>query len=709
MRRAIEKLTFFVLSLALSSLVTFALFARLTNRAGSEPASLPLLVNTHPHDSRDLTLAAVREAAAGGRSAEHARGELARLGGAALPHVLPALESLDPAARGRVALALAPIARRMGVGGDDDFATPERAVVFFTRFWQDRSADFRAAAVRRKVERLAERALPLRRKEVIELDTFALPELLDALGRVQTADDVKRVERLSPVLAHITGVEFPLPEGPTVAEAARTATAWRDWAFDQGSDFVTLDGPGRLAAMVLQTRYFHFLAAMPRAVRGDDPEGSARLAEVLARARGSVPFVALSLVLAVALSTLLGRWLAFRERLERHVARGALLVAALPLAALGRRGVALGTAGLVASLVLGLTALLVLELQSPRRIDGRLRRAAARAGTLLPVTLASFIGAEAVLGRGLGLLAVDALRTNDLEALMWIGAVLSVTGSVAILLPDPAPPRRLRAESPRSIVPARPHARSVAALLGLLACFVLAALLRPAGTTAGTQLVHAAAMTLVTTGIATLTAAFVAFTLGVLAGGISRAADIALSRLLELSCALPQPLVACATFTFGSVIGAVLLGALRGVEVGHWLRLHLVERRIAEQLEPPGLGRAPLSPYLRRVLPAAVAPAMTSLALTAAWIATLEGAGAELGAPTSASLAALSVAPGGLGLAAFGLVTLLGAALSLLGRDLSPRERSDETPGMPLVLPLRRRIDSTRPPSAASGEGRPSR
>ena len=41
---------------------------------------------------------------------------LARLGGAALPYVVPELDNLPPAARGRVAVALAPIAERMGFG-----------------------------------------------------------------------------------------------------------------------------------------------------------------------------------------------------------------------------------------------------------------------------------------------------------------------------------------------------------------------------------------------------------------------------------------------------------------------------------------------------------------------------------------------------------------------------------------------------------------
>ncbi len=705
MRRAIEKLTFLVLSLAFASVVSFALFARLTDRRTHAPASLPLLVNTSPHDARDLTFAAVRETAGNGANSEHGRRELARLGGAALPHVLPFLESLAPYARGRVAIALAPIARRMGVGADDDFATPERAVVFFTRFWQDRSADFRAAAVRRKVERLAERALPLRRKEVVELDTFALAELFDALGRVRTSEDAKRVERLAPVLAHITGTSFPLPPNPSVADAARVAIAWQDWKFDHGADFVTLDGPGRLAATVLQTRYFRFLASVPRSVRGDDPSGRERLVAVMARARASLPLALLALALGVAISTLLTRWLARHERFDRRFVAGATLVAALPLAALVRRATALGTAGAVGALALGVAALLVLELQAPHRRRTQLRRAVARAGTLLPLTLGTFIGAEAVLGRGLGALASSALSHSDLEALLWIGAVLSVTGGLAILLPDALPRGRSAVQALGVIAPARPRVRSLAALLVVLAAVAVGALLVPPGASPGARFLHAAAMTLVTTGIATLAAAVVTLTLGVLAGGISRAADILLSRLLDLTYALPQPLFACAMFTFGGLVAALLLGGLRGIEIAHSLRVHLIARRDAEQLEPPGLGHAPISPYLRRVLPAAVGPAALSLALTAAWLPALEGACAELGAPTSASLAALSVVPGALGLAAFALLALLTATLCLLARDISPRELSEETPGSPLVLPLRRRIDSVRPSSPAPGPG----
>ena len=140
---------------------------------------------SQPRNARDLALAAGREPwRAAAPTAPPARAELARLGGAALPHVLGTLDALDPVARGRVSLALVPVARRMGLAEADGLATPEQALVFWTRFWQDRSADFRAPVVRRKVARLAERALALRQKEVVELDTFAIPELIDALGRV---------------------------------------------------------------------------------------------------------------------------------------------------------------------------------------------------------------------------------------------------------------------------------------------------------------------------------------------------------------------------------------------------------------------------------------------------------------------------------------------------------------------------------------------
>jgi peptide/nickel transport system permease protein len=697
MRRALEKLTFLLLSFAAASVLSFALLAPYVDRSASSHSDLPLLVNLAPRDARDLTFAAVREVASNGPRAAHGREELARLGGAAVPHVLPYLESLDPAARGRVALALAPVARRMGVAADDDLGTPERAIVFFTRFWQDRSADFRQAVVRRKVQRLAERALPLRKKEVLELDTFGLAELFEALGRVRVTADAERVERLHPVLVHVTRAPISLPPNPTIEQAARVATAWREFEFDHGSDFVTLDGPARLAATVLETRYFRFLASVPRAVAGDDPVGAARVQRVVAAALQSVPLALLGLFLGVALATLASRRLRARPGGKHGMGTVALLVAACPLGGLAVRGTTLGPFGLTLALALGLGALLVLELEGTHARPGQFRRALSRSGSLLPLALAAQLGAEAAANRGLGGVALVALRTNDLDALMWIASILSASGCLGILLPDAlARPHEDDAE-PDDVMPGPRRPLVIALALATVAGFALAGLLGGLASGSVAALASAAGITLLATAAATLTAAVVAGVLGLLAGGISRTAGALLSRAVEISCGLPQPLIACAAFTFGSVPGAALLGALRGIEVGHLLRLRLTEQREAHDIAPPSLGRAPFSPYLKRVLPAAIGPTAVSLALSASWLATVEGAGAVLGAPTSASLSALAMGTGGVGLLALGLLALLTSALALLARDISPRLTDDETTGAPVVLALKRRIDSVRP------------
>ena len=74
---------------------------------------LPRFFNDDPQDVRTRALACVREIAEGGDEAAARR--LARLGGAALPYALPALEALSPDARKKVAMALVPVAVRMGL------------------------------------------------------------------------------------------------------------------------------------------------------------------------------------------------------------------------------------------------------------------------------------------------------------------------------------------------------------------------------------------------------------------------------------------------------------------------------------------------------------------------------------------------------------------------------------------------------------------
>src|SRR5262245_27769706 len=165
MRRAVEKLTWLVVSLALCSVVAFAALARVSDAATGRRSDLPLLVNLVPRNARDLTLRAVEVVARGGPESARAAAALERLGGAALPHVLGSLDTLDPVARGRVSVALVPVARRMGLAEASDLGTPEAALVFWTRFWQDRSADCRATRVRREVSNTPVLTHALRQQE----------------------------------------------------------------------------------------------------------------------------------------------------------------------------------------------------------------------------------------------------------------------------------------------------------------------------------------------------------------------------------------------------------------------------------------------------------------------------------------------------------------------------------------------------------------
>ncbi|HEY3498701.1 MAG TPA: hypothetical protein VGK73_28615, partial [Polyangiaceae bacterium] len=431
MRRAIEKLSFLLLSLAAASLVSFVFLSRLADRRAPGPSELPLLFNPEPRSVQTLTRAALARVAAGGPEASAASSELVRLGGAAFPHVLPALDSLEPSARGRVALALAPVALRMGVADPGEVESSERAVAFFARFWQDRGADFRAAAVRRKVARLSEHALALRTKEVIELDTFALEELLAALGRIRSDADVKRAARLTPVLTRVTGLPWLVEPEDSIPEASATATRWRLWALDHGADYATLDGPSRLGAMLMQTRYFRWVASLPRAVSGEDEIAARKLGAALAASKTSLPFAAAGLALGLGAAAGLARLRDLRGRRWRGLFALAMVLAALPLGIAAARAAAAGWLALLLAIALSVAARASIELGVAAPARSRRRQAFERASVAIPVVLAATLAGEAVLGTGLGALSLRALGGGDLSMLMWVAFALSGTGAAS--------------------------------------------------------------------------------------------------------------------------------------------------------------------------------------------------------------------------------------------------------------------------------------
>ncbi len=261
-RRALRRVLWIIPTLFALSLLGFW---AVTSSLGATQGQARFF-NSDPVHPRALAMSAMQRVAAGGPDAHLAARELVQLGAAALPTVLPLLDTLSPSERAQVALALGPLGARMGVGEPDELSDPEQAVLFWTRLWQDRALDFRERVAARAVSRLALKGSALREGDVIALDTFALPELMHKLSdpsarELPSAERLARTERLTRVLAHITGLDWTLPRGAADAEAQEAALirAYERWWRQHRARFTPREGGERLVAMVSDTQYSDWL------------------------------------------------------------------------------------------------------------------------------------------------------------------------------------------------------------------------------------------------------------------------------------------------------------------------------------------------------------------------------------------------------------------------------------------------------------------
>ena len=204
LRHALRRVLWSVPTLLATSLVLFFV----TTLAPGPLDPLPRFLNLDPLDVRALAKRALSHVAAADESQEVGKRELRRLGGAALPYVLPQLEALAPDARRRVALALSPLAERMQLSVGVDLTRPEAAVLFWTRFWDDRALDFSTVAVNRAVTRLVEHGTDLRESDLLVLDTLALPVVIRAMANTT---DPLTLARLTQDFRHKTGLTRFLP------------------------------------------------------------------------------------------------------------------------------------------------------------------------------------------------------------------------------------------------------------------------------------------------------------------------------------------------------------------------------------------------------------------------------------------------------------------------------------------------------------------
>ncbi|HTJ80803.1 MAG TPA: ABC transporter permease [Polyangiaceae bacterium] len=429
---------------------------------------LPRFVNTTPHDARLLALIAVGRVAKGEPDADQAARELVRLGGAALPHVLPSLGDLPGEERTRVALALAPIARRMGLARADDAASPELAVGYWTQFWADRSVEFKKAGVRTAIARLVRYRSASRVHELEELDTFVIPAVMERLAPPTSDGDIEVSRTLVEVLAHTTERDDRIAAGATLAEARAVVSKWRSWWLVYETDFITLDGATLVSAMVRETRYGKWAAGAALDLAGVT-DGTERTYARIGRAAPTTAVLVFGGIgLGYALAVALGTFAAAMKRRTLDIGLGAVVVAlhALPAAALAIAASRFaGTSLVVPTLVvaIGLVAgparhqksalVNVLEKDYVKATRARgasilrvvvrhgLRHALFSIATLFtvepPIALGAAFVVEAVFGLdGLGRLTVHAVETRDTSFLMGLALALALAASLLVFLAD---------------------------------------------------------------------------------------------------------------------------------------------------------------------------------------------------------------------------------------------------------------------------------
>jgi peptide/nickel transport system permease protein len=284
---------------------------------------LPRFVNADPQDVRSRSRGAVAHVAAGDARHEAAARELRTLGGAALPYVLPLFEALPPEERRRLAVALVPVAQRMELSGANDLGRPEAAVLFWTRFWDDRALDFTSTAVTRAVGRLVEHGSELRESDLLSLDTYALVEIVHAMT---ATDDRVALERLTRLARHATERGPALAPGASVSEVRRAVADWQEWWFVHATEFVSLDGAARVIAVVTETRYGKWLKRAASGELGVSAMDGEPIAEKM-RARAPVTLLvcALAILLSWTLAVPIGALGAWRQGRAFDVASSAAL------------------------------------------------------------------------------------------------------------------------------------------------------------------------------------------------------------------------------------------------------------------------------------------------------------------------------------------------------------------------------------------------
>lgn len=302
--------------LVVVTLVVFAVVGR-----SSRERALPLFINTNPILLGPHAWQLVETVGRGEAGSEAAASELLELGGSALPHILPKLDSLEPTSRSEVLRALAPLAVRMQQVAAEPLNGAELESLWLT-FWNDHSVDFHPAMARRVVRRFVQGPTPQRAQEVKRLDTFALSELLSELARLtRERAEPEAVQPLLTLMCSVVtsaGAPCPAPALETRAQVRPMMELWRAWWLRNHYRYETPNGVERVFAPLLQTEYAPWVRTSTRAVL------TGRAFAAFSWRTCLITLLQFSLVTSIAWLTL---GTALRMRFDKHARRAVVALA----------------------------------------------------------------------------------------------------------------------------------------------------------------------------------------------------------------------------------------------------------------------------------------------------------------------------------------------------------------------------------------------
>lgn len=464
-------------ALLLFALLHWALGPPLEKLEGSDDAPqdakgwgpLPLFLNLTPQSAQEASEQILQRLRARDPDVES---RIDELGGVLVLHALPKLGSLDIDARRRLVKNLQGTRRRMGLAETDSLRASgqtreptedlDAEILFWSQFVNERAIDYRPQVRTRLVNRYIQGAVRARMIDLIALDTYALPVLVQSLGRIDTDVDVARARLLTAQISELLSRNYRISPDATPREARRIVTELRRYWDRHGAMFVDLSPFERFVASIAQTEFSIWAARLAREVTGVDDRSRLERAErewlqsapALLGALLGLSFLGPLLAVGVKIA----EWRRvdpirrFRGRLGLNLGLGVTVAAVLasPLSSV--------PGALLATLCTSLLSANLLHKELVERIDYRtalvLRaRSRSRQGiallegltasvpTLLPLgILESFLFVSLIETNGaqpgVGAAAWTAFRSHDIESLLLTCLLLAVFTSLIQIIAD---------------------------------------------------------------------------------------------------------------------------------------------------------------------------------------------------------------------------------------------------------------------------------